>query len=98
MAIISIGPNINGWEKTAWKKTFYYCSDRDIRSQLARQTHLLAFIPDVKSCIVMYIISVLFVLFLLVMCIWIDLQVLQIWDFGSTFKSRRAKPSLTKPS
>jgi hypothetical protein len=41
----------------------------------------------------MYIISVLFVLFMLVMCIRIDLQVLKIWDFGSTLKSRGAKPS-----
>ncbi len=36
----------------------------------------------------MYIIYVLFVLCLLVMRIWIDLQVFEIWDFGSTLKSK----------
>ncbi len=36
-------------------------------------------------------------LFLLVMCIWGDLQVLKIWDYGSTLKSRKVKPSQAKP-
>ncbi len=31
--------------------------------------------------------------FMLVMCIWGELQVLEIWDFGSTLKSEQAKPS-----
>jgi hypothetical protein len=46
----------------------------------------------------MYIISVLFVLFLLVMRILVDLQVLKIWDLGSTLISKHAKPSQAKPS
>jgi hypothetical protein len=33
-----------------------------------------------------------------VMGIWVDLQVLKIWDLGSTLKSRRAKPSKAKPT
>jgi hypothetical protein len=44
---------------------------------------------------------VLFVLFLLVVCICLDLQVFKIWDFGSNVGSREAKlakPSQAKPS
>ncbi len=73
-------------------------SERVIRSQLARPTCLLGFSYNVKICVAVNIFSVLFVLFLLVMRIWVDLQVLEIWDFGSTLKSRQAKPSQAKPS
>jgi hypothetical protein len=41
----------------------------------------------------MYIISVLFVLCLLVMQIWVDFQVFEIWYFKSTLKSKQDKPS-----
>jgi hypothetical protein len=43
--------------------------DRVIRSQLARPTRLLGFSSDVKSCVAVCIIYVLFVLFFLIMCI-----------------------------
>jgi hypothetical protein len=49
--------------------------------------------PTVKLCIAVYIISVLFVLFLVVMRFWIDLQVFKVWDFGSSLKSGWAKPA-----
>jgi hypothetical protein len=71
--------------------------DRGIRSQVASSTRLSGFKSKVKICVAMYIILVLFVLFLLVMCIWGDLQVLEIWDSGSTFNSGHAKPSQAKP-
>jgi hypothetical protein len=32
------------------------------------------------------------------MRIWVNLQVLEIWDFGSTLKSRQAKLSQAKPT
>jgi hypothetical protein len=60
-------------------------------SQLARLTLPPGFSSNVKLFITVYIVSVLFVLFFLVMHIWIDLQVLKIWDLGSTLKSGRAK-------
>ncbi len=44
----------------------------------------------------MYAISVLFELFLLVMCIQVDLQVLKIWDLGSILNVVRL--DLAKPS
>ncbi len=53
---------------------------------------------NVKTCIAVYIILVLLLLFLLVMRIWVNLQVLEIWDFGSTLKSRQAKLSQAKPT
>jgi hypothetical protein len=73
---------------------FNVVPDRVIQSQLARSTRPPGFNLSVKICIAVYIILVLFVL-LLVMHIWVDLQVLQIWDFGSTLKSKKsaAKPS-----
>jgi hypothetical protein len=67
--------------------------DRVIWSQLARSTCTPGFSSSVKICIAVYIILVLFVLFLLVMRIWVDLQVLKIWDLGSTLKSGQAKLS-----
>jgi hypothetical protein len=51
-----------------------------------------------KLCIAMCVVSVLFVILLLVMRIWIDSQVLKIWDFGSTLKSGQVKPSQAKPT
>ncbi len=72
--------------------------DRDIRCQLARPTRLLGFSLDIKSYIAVYVFSMLFVLFFLVMCIWIDLQVLKIRDFGSTLTSQQAEPSQAKPT
>jgi hypothetical protein len=48
-------------------------------------------------CCLQYVISVLFVFFLFVMRISIDLQALKIWDFGSTLKSGQAKHSQAKP-
>jgi hypothetical protein len=47
-------------------------------------------------CFAVYINPVLFVLFLLVMRIWVDLQVLEIWDLD--LHSNLGKPSLAKPS
>ncbi len=41
-----------------------------------------------KIYFAVYIILVLFVLFLLEMGIWLDLQVLEIWDFVTTLESR----------
>jgi hypothetical protein len=70
-----------------------FVPDRVIRSQLARPTRLPGFNSSVKICIAVYIILVLSVLVLLVMHILVDLQVLQIWDFVSTLKSRQAKLS-----
>jgi hypothetical protein len=67
--------------------------DKVIWSQLATSTHQPGFHLNVKNCVYVYIILVIFVLFLLVMCIWVDLQVLEIWDFGSTLKYRQAKLS-----
>ncbi len=72
--------------------------DRVIRSQLARSTCLPEFNLSGKICIDVCIILGLFVLFLLVLCIWVDLQVLKIYDFGPTDKSRQAKLSKAKPS
>jgi hypothetical protein len=72
---------------------------------MARPTRPPGFSLNVKLCIGVYIVSVLllccyscllFVLFLLVMRIWIDLQVLKIWEFGSTLESRRVNPSQDK--
>ncbi len=73
------------WGKPNFVATLYLTHsiivpDRDIWSQLARPTSLLGFSLDIKSCVAMCIISVLFVLFLLVMCIWVDLQVIE--DLG----------------
>ncbi len=65
--------------------------DRVIQSQLGRSTHPPGFSSNVKICSVVYIILVLIVLILLLMHIWVDLQVLEIWDLGSTLKSRQAK-------
>ncbi len=52
-------------------------TDRDILSQLARPTRLAEFSLDLKSCVAVYIINVLLVLFFFVMCIWVDLRVLK---------------------
>jgi hypothetical protein len=71
--------------------------DRGTQSQLARSTRQPRFNTSVKICIAVYIVLVLFVLFLLVMCIWAGLQVLEICGFGSTLKSRQAKLSQAKP-
>jgi hypothetical protein len=62
------------WYRAANNKTVQlvdviFVTDRVTRSQLARPTHLLGFSQKVKSCIAVYIISVLFVLFLLVWCV-----------------------------
>jgi hypothetical protein len=76
----------------------HFISNLKALTVLASSTRLLGFTSNVISCIAVYTISVPFVLFLLVMCIWIDLQVLKIWDFGSTFKSRRVKPNHEKPT
>ncbi len=52
--------------------------DKVIRSQLARSTCPPGFSSNVKICIAVYIILVIFVLFLLVMHIWVNLKVLKI--------------------
>jgi hypothetical protein len=84
------------------KWTFVYgevsVPGRVIRSQQARLTLPPGLVWMEKLCIDMCVVSVLFVLCLLVMHIWIDSQVLMIWDFGSTLKSGQAKPSQAKPS
>ncbi len=72
--------------------------DSVIQSQLTRSTCLPRFNSDVKICVTESFILVLFGLFLPVMCIRVDLQVLKIWDFRSTLKSRQAKFSQAKAS
>ncbi len=64
---------------------------------MGRKAGLLGFSLNVKSCIAVYNISVFVVLFLLVMCIRIDLHMLKMCDFGH-MKSRRVKPSQAKPT
>jgi hypothetical protein len=73
-------------------------TEKVIQIQLAKSTCPPGFSLNVIISITMCIILVLFVLFLPVICIWVDLQVPEIWDFGSTLKSRQATLSRAKPS
>jgi hypothetical protein len=80
--------------QTSWRE----CSRQSYPEPAARLTYPPGFSSNVKICIAVYIIYVLLVLFLLVMRIWVDLQVLKIWDFGYALKSRQAKLSQAKPA
>ncbi len=98
---VSRGSGNRLWKYTK-KRTFLYhppnpIPERVTRSQFARPTRLPEFNPDIK-----YVSPcpwfLLFVLVLLVMCIWLDLPVFKIWGLGSTLRSRQAKLGQAKPS
>ncbi len=74
--------------------------DRDIWSQLASSTLLSGFKSNVEICIAVYIILVLFVLFLLVMCILGNLQVLTnlgLWIY-TLYWASQAQPGQARPT
>ncbi len=102
---INVSHGVMGSRGGGYRRKFYptvlvaqLATEKVIQIQLARSTCPPGFSSNVIISITMCIILVLFVLFLPVICIWVDLQVPEIWDFGSTLKSRQAALSQAKPS